>query len=156
MLQKAEKQTIGPNATCNYLDKYGIPALIISISRAGTTHTRDTLSILGSGYTILNVTGLGDEVAVAVQQANPKFGLQEGVAITDPGPFQGDVLGLDIYVGFVRIELNRVRQEDRATTDATGGFRESTEHAAPPDVSEGHSRRRAGAPRVRLLAPQPG
>lgn len=79
-LQKVEKQTIGPNTTCNYLDKYGIPALIISISRAGTTHTRDTLSILGSGYTILDVTGLGDEAAVAVQQANPKFGLQEGVA----------------------------------------------------------------------------
>lgn len=79
VLQKAEKQTVGPNTVCNYLDKFGIPALIISVSQAGP-HARDTLSILGPGYVIEEIAGLGDEAAVAIQQANPKFGLQEGVA----------------------------------------------------------------------------
>ncbi len=78
-LKKSEKQTVGQGSVCNYLDKYGIPALVISVTQAGT-HARDTLSMLDSGYVIEEITGLGDEAAIAIQQANPKFGLQEGIA----------------------------------------------------------------------------
>jgi hypothetical protein len=79
VLQKEVKQQVGPTTVCNYLDKYGIPALIISVSQAGN-HARDTLSMLGSGYVIEDIPNLGDDAAVAIQQANPTFGLHEGVA----------------------------------------------------------------------------
>lgn len=78
-LTKAKKETVGQSSVCNYLDKFGIPALVLSVTQAGT-HARDTLSTLGSGYVIEDITGLGDEAAIAIQQANPTFGLQEGIA----------------------------------------------------------------------------
>jgi hypothetical protein len=78
-LTKAEKQTVGQASVCNYLDKSDIPALIISVTKAGT-HARDTLSMLDSGYVIEEITGLGDEAAIAIQQANPTFGLKESIA----------------------------------------------------------------------------
>ena len=78
-LQKAEKQSVGPETVCNYLDSMGIPALVISLSKS-MTNVRETLSILGPGYAIEDISGLGDEAAIAVQQANPKFGLKEGIA----------------------------------------------------------------------------
>jgi len=78
-LQKEEEQKVGPTVVCNYLDKFGIPALIVSVSQAGS-HARDTLSLLDSGYTIEDVPDLGEEAAIAIQQANPAFGLKEGVA----------------------------------------------------------------------------
>ena len=78
-LQKKEKQKVGPTTVCNYLDKFGIPALIVSVSKAGD-NVRDTLSLLGPGYAVKDVPGLGEAAAVAIQQANPKFGLLEGVA----------------------------------------------------------------------------
>lgn len=78
-LQKAENQTVGLSIVCNYLDKIGIPALVVSVSRVGSS-TRDALSMLGPGYKIEDIKGLGDEAAIAIQQANPKFGLKGGVA----------------------------------------------------------------------------
>ncbi len=78
-LQKAEKQKVGPMTMCNFLDKFGIPALTISLTRAAD-HARDSLSLLDSGYEIKDIPNLGDEAAVAIQQANPAFGLKEGVA----------------------------------------------------------------------------
>ncbi len=36
--------------------------------------------MLGSGYLIEDVSGLGDQAAMAIQQANPKYGLKEGIA----------------------------------------------------------------------------
>lgn len=102
VLQKAEKQAVGPTTVCNYLDKFGIPALIISVSQAGS-HARDTLSILGPGYVIEEIAGLGDEAAVAIQQANPKFGLQEGVAALHikKGP-----LSLNLSFPRINIQVN--------------------------------------------------
>ncbi len=79
-LKTMQQQSIGPNTTCNYLDKYDIPALIIFTGKAGTTSARDTLSMLGSGYTIEDVSGLGDEAAIAIQKAKPEYGLEEGIA----------------------------------------------------------------------------
>lgn len=78
-LQRAEKQRIGPSTVCNYLDKFDIPALIVSVSQAGA-HARDTLTLLDSGYEIQEIPGLGDDAAIAIQKANPTFGLKEGVA----------------------------------------------------------------------------
>jgi len=79
-LKKMEKQILGPNTTCNYLDKYGIPALIISVGQAGTTPARNTMSMLGEGYTVKDVPDLGDDAAVAVAQPNSRFGIKGGVA----------------------------------------------------------------------------
>ena len=78
-LLKAEKQSVGQETVCNYLDNMGIPALVIAVSKSVTT-VRETLSILGPGYVIENIDGLGDEAAIAIQQANQKFGLKEGIA----------------------------------------------------------------------------
>lgn len=78
-LQKAEEQSVGSQTVCSYLDTMGIPALVISISKAGKSVSK-TLAMLGSGYVIEDVSGLGDEAAIAIQQANPKFGLKEGIA----------------------------------------------------------------------------
>ncbi|MEE4165076.1 MAG: hypothetical protein V2I35_03690 [Desulfocapsaceae bacterium] len=78
-LQKAEKQSVGLQTVCNYLDGKGIPALIISVSKSTTT-VRETLSMLGPGYVIEDIDSLGDEAAIAIQQENPKFGLKEGIA----------------------------------------------------------------------------
>jgi hypothetical protein len=77
-LQKLEEQKVGSTTVCNYLDKFGIPAMIVSLSQAGN-HAQDSLTLLGSGYIIEDVPGLGEEAALAIQQANPQFGLQEGV-----------------------------------------------------------------------------
>ena len=78
-LQKAEEQAVGSETVCNYIDTMGIPALVISLSKAGSG-VRKTLTMLGSGYVIEDVSGLGDEAAIAIQQANPQFGLKEGIA----------------------------------------------------------------------------
>ena len=78
-LLKMEKKKTGPLTMCSYLNKYGIPALITSVTRS-PKKVSDSLSILGSGYTIEEVSGLGDEAAIAVQQPNPKYGLKAGIA----------------------------------------------------------------------------
>lgn len=78
-LLKAETQSVGKETVCNYLDKMGIPALVISVTKTGTG-VHETLSVLGSGYVIEDIPRLGDEAAIAVQEANPQFGLQEGIA----------------------------------------------------------------------------
>ncbi len=80
ILKAMKKETIGPNTTCNYLDKYNIPALIISTGKAGSTSARDILSMLGSSYTIQDISGLGDDAAIAIQQAKPEYSLDEGIA----------------------------------------------------------------------------
>jgi len=79
ILQKAEKQSVGPETVCNYLDKMGIPALIVSVTMT-RTGVHESLSKLGPGYVIEDIPGLGDESAIAIQQPNPKFGLQEEIA----------------------------------------------------------------------------
>lgn len=78
-LKKAKHETIGHSSVCNYLDKYDIPALVVSVSQAGL-HARDSLSMLDSSYKIENISGLGEDAAIAIQQANPKIGLQTGIA----------------------------------------------------------------------------
>jgi len=98
-LQRAEKQQVGPSTVCNYLDKFDIPALIISVSQAGP-HARDTLTMLGSGYTIEDLPDLGDEAAIAIQQENPAFGLKEGIAALNIK--KGD---LSLNLSFTRLSI---------------------------------------------------
>lgn len=80
-LVKMERRTVGPIAVCNFLDRFGIPALMVTVGQAGPGSARAALALLGDGYAIEDLPGLGDEAAVAVQQANPRFGLKEGVAM---------------------------------------------------------------------------
>ena len=104
-LQKAEKQSVGQETVCNYLDNMEIPALIISVSRSMTS-VRETLSILGPGYVIENIDGLGDEAAIAIQQENQKFGLKEGIAA-----LHVKKKDLSLNVSFFRINLKPVDAE---------------------------------------------
>ncbi len=74
------KQTIGPNTTCNYKDNKNFTALLVSVSDGGRESAHEHLVPMGAGYTIKDVAGLGDNAAVALQKANPKFGFEEGIA----------------------------------------------------------------------------
>ncbi len=74
-----EKQTIGPNTTCNYLNDKGFAALIVS---AGRAYYRDGLSALagmGEGYSYKSVSGLGDSAAMAVTKPEPKYGIKGNI-----------------------------------------------------------------------------
>jgi hypothetical protein len=75
-----EKQTVGPNTTCNYTNSKNFTALMVSASDDGTTSAHEHLVPMGEGYMIRDVAGLGDNAAVAIQKANPKFGFKEGIA----------------------------------------------------------------------------
>lgn len=99
LLLKAEKQPVGPGTVCNYLDKFDIPALIVSVSEAGP-HARDTLSLLDPGYLIEEVPDLGEDAAVAIQQENPAFGLKKGIAVLH---INKD--GVSLNLSFTRINI---------------------------------------------------
>ncbi len=78
-LQKMEKQTIGLNTTCNFLDKFGIPALIISVGRADHQDAQKAIQGMGDGYSYQTVPDLGNSAALALTKGNPKFGIQGGL-----------------------------------------------------------------------------
>jgi len=65
-IKAMEKQTIGPNTTCNFLDTFGIPALIISVGRADHRDALKALASMGDGYSYQPISGLGDSAAMAV------------------------------------------------------------------------------------------
>ena len=44
----------------------------------------------GKGYQVIDLEGLGDQAAVAIQQANPQYGTTAGVAIL--GLAKGDYM----------------------------------------------------------------
>ena len=71
-------------STCEWPDAHGIPALMVQVNVAPPHSLRKDLAsgiAAMGGYDIKNVSGLGDEAAMAVQQANPKYGLKAGIAI---------------------------------------------------------------------------
>jgi hypothetical protein len=77
-------KTQRPNvSTCQWDNAHGIPALMLEVVPAGASSLKESLQegMGPMGYTITAVAGLGDEAAVAVQQANPKYNTQAGVAI---------------------------------------------------------------------------
>ncbi len=104
-LQKAERQSVGQETVCNYFDNMGIPALVIALSKS-VTNVRETLSMLGPGYVIEPVDGLGDEAAIAIQQENQKFGLKEGIAA-----LHVKKKDLSLNFSFFRINLKPVDAE---------------------------------------------
>ncbi len=73
-----EKQTIGPNTTCNYLNDKGFVALIVSAGRADHRDGLSALVGMGEGYSYRPVSGLGDSAAVAVTKPEPKLGITGG------------------------------------------------------------------------------
>lgn len=71
-------------SSCDWPDAHGIPGLMLQVTPAPSHSLRDDLAsgiAAMGGYEIKNVPDLGDEAAMAVQQANPKYGLKAGVAI---------------------------------------------------------------------------
>jgi|GEM_PF-2530504 len=77
------KANIANVSTCEWPDAHGIPGLMLQVTPAPSTSLRKDLSsgFAAMGYDIQGVSGLGDEAAVAIQQADPKYGLTAGVAI---------------------------------------------------------------------------
>ncbi len=73
-----EKQTIGPNTTCNYLNEKGFPTLIISVGRADHRDALNALAGMGDGYSYQSVSNLGDSAVIAVTKPNPKFDIRGG------------------------------------------------------------------------------
>lgn len=110
-LKKMEKTKTGPLTMCSYLNKYEIPALITSVTKA-PAHVSDSLSVLGSRYTIEEIQGLGDEAAIAIQQPTPKYGIKAGIAalhiIKGKKALNFSFFGLDLLPGdpgFEQIKL---------------------------------------------------
>jgi hypothetical protein len=71
-------------STCEWPDAHGIPALTAQVNPAPPhSLVKDLSSGIAAmgGYDIKSISGLGDEAAMAVQRANPKYHLKEGIAI---------------------------------------------------------------------------
>lgn len=71
-------------STCEWVDAHGIPGLMLQVNPA-PPHSlhKDLLSGIAAmgGYDIKSISGLGDEAAMAVQQANAKYHLKVGIAM---------------------------------------------------------------------------
>lgn len=70
-------------STCQWDNAHGLPALMLEVVPAGASSLKESLQegMGPMGYTVSDVPGLGDEAAVAVQQANPTYNIEAGVAI---------------------------------------------------------------------------
>jgi hypothetical protein len=71
-----------PFTTCVWSDAHHIPGLILTVGPSDPSGVAKGLKQdLGkTGYRVVSVSGLGDEAAVAIQQADPKFHTKTGVA----------------------------------------------------------------------------
>ncbi len=78
-IKSMEKQTIGPNTTCNFLNEKGFSALIVSVGRADHKKALDAIQGMGDSYSFQPVSGLGDSAAMALTKGNPKFGIRSGL-----------------------------------------------------------------------------
>ncbi len=74
-IQNLERQTIGPNTTCNYLNKYDLSALIVSVHKDDGISAEGVVSMLGDGYRVEKVKGLGREAAMAITLPKPEYGI---------------------------------------------------------------------------------
>ncbi len=72
----------GVDKICDWPDAHGVPVVQVQVYDADPQGPAAELrSSLGpSGYQIVQVAGVGERAAAAVQQANPDLGLKEGVA----------------------------------------------------------------------------
>ena len=74
-IQANEQQTIGPNTTCNYLNDYGLSGLILSVHKDDGSSAERVVSMLGEGYRIENIQGLGKDAAMAITLPKPEYGI---------------------------------------------------------------------------------
>jgi len=58
----------------------GVPKFMLHILPSSSGKITEAINP-GQGYRVYNIKGLRGEAAVAIQQANPKYGIKEGVAI---------------------------------------------------------------------------
>lgn len=97
LLTDAEVATIAPGAghgtvhkvagvekICEWPDSHGIPEVQFQVNLPPTSSLRSELKnglAAGGGYTIISVSGLGDEAVAAFQKADPAKGLAPGLAV---------------------------------------------------------------------------
>jgi len=77
-LKTRETFTIGSNTTCNYLDSFGLPGLMVSVHENDSISASDMMSMLGDGYRVKPVAGLGTDAAMAITVAKPQYGIEGG------------------------------------------------------------------------------
>ena len=70
-------------STCIWADAHHIPGLILNVGPADPSGVVKGLEgdLAKMGYRVVAVPGLGDEAAVAIQQADPKLHTKTGVAV---------------------------------------------------------------------------
>ncbi len=73
-----ERKSYGPHENCSYLDKFNIPALTVTTGRDPDSSPHAMMENLGDGYQVVDISGLGDEAAMAVSKGNPKYGIEGG------------------------------------------------------------------------------
>ncbi len=77
-LKTRETSTIGPNTTCNYLDSFGLPGLMVSVHENDSISAGSMMFGLGDGYRVKPVAGLGTDAAMAITVAKPEYGVEGG------------------------------------------------------------------------------
>lgn len=113
---KIPKQS--PVSTCVWSDAHHIPGLILNVGPSDPSGVVKGLKIdlANMGYRVVAVSGLGDEAAVAIQQANPKLHTKTGVAV------------LSVRVGKRQFGLSPIRPAIAGT--GTPGFERLKQLAA--------------------------
>ncbi|MEJ2345202.1 MAG: hypothetical protein P8076_05305 [Gammaproteobacteria bacterium] len=101
------KAKIPNTSTCEWDDASHLPALMLQVTPAPASSVKKDLEsgFANMGYDVHEVTGLGDEAAVAVQRADPTHGVQAGVAM------------LGVRVGKRELALSPVRLQIASTSD---------------------------------------
>jgi hypothetical protein len=82
-LQPHQLDTVaGVDKICDWPDGHGIPRVQLQVYEADPQGPAAELwpSLGPSGYKAIDVAGVGERAAAAIQQANPDLGLKEGVA----------------------------------------------------------------------------
>ena len=79
-LGKVPRQS--PVSSCIWSDAHHIPGLILTIAPSDPSGVAKGLEqgMAAMGYKVVTISGLGDEAAVAIQQADPKLHTKTGIA----------------------------------------------------------------------------
>jgi hypothetical protein len=79
VVKKTSHRNYGTGKACNYLNKRGFTALMVSIGQDSKSSAREMMSNLGDGYTVKDVSGLGYEAAMAVTEPDPQLAIPGGL-----------------------------------------------------------------------------
>ncbi len=76
------KVIVANTSTCEWDNAHHLPALTLQVSPADPSGVKKELDegFANMGYDVLDVAGLGNEAAVAVQRADPAHGIEAAVA----------------------------------------------------------------------------